>query len=806
MPRFVSRHIVSRPIVSRLMTRTAAAMTLSLCALAAQAQNASYNIPAGALAPALRSLASSTGVALMFTADQTDGKRGAAVQGSYSVRQAFDILLSGTGLQAVLLPSGGYVLRAHTPVPANPEQTMAGVTVMAGRDATTEGSGSYTSAGANTATRLNLSLRDTPQSVSVLTRQQIDDLGLVTLDDAVQNITGLVMQKGNFTGDSGGFGARGFPIENMMFDGVPTSLGTNGTFNADNDDLAIYDRIEVVRGAAGLTTGTGTPSAAINLVRKRPTALPQVLLSVSAGSWSNYRGQLDASGPLNQAKTLRGRVVVSAQDKKNFYDIVHERNHQVYGVIEADLSRQTLLSLGFHYRNSDDRGVPVGVVMAPDGTDLGLPRSTYLGNDFDAWRQTDKTWFAELEQRFDNGWRARLALTHKSPEIATTFSGLNYVGAKLYQDTQSYQAENAQTSYDLYATGPLVLFGRKHELMLGASHRNALKNSFGGWADYAWSDRGPLVDPRHWNAGVVAEPAINHSQWGTRSYIKQSGLYAAARLRPLDTLALILGTRLSWYQDDAGFKVTHKVTPYAGVVLDLDAHHSVYASWTQVFQPQGENDINQRPLKPITGTNYEAGVKGEYFGGALNASAAVFQIRQQNRATDDLSGPSPCPGSQWGYCRRASGEVRSEGIELDASGELRPDWSVAGGYTYVAAKYNQDSDPANIGKVFDSKYPAHQLKLSTSYRLPGALQQWRLGASLYGQSSTYGKSDSFYVGQGRYLVAGLNLGYRIDASTDLRVNVSNLFDKHYYQSVYSEVFGNLYGAPRSLMLTLNHQL
>ncbi len=769
-----------------------------------------YNIAAGPLAPALRSLASSAGVPLAFTADQTDGKSSAGLRGQFSTQEAFAALLAGSGLHSVLLSNGAYVLRQQTaPAPAAAaavEQTMASVIVTAERPATTEGTGSYTSGLANTATKMNLSLRDTPQSVSVLTRQRIDDLGITTLDDAVQNITGLVMQKGNYAGDSGSFGARGFAIDNMMFDGVPTSLGTNASFNADNDDLAIYDRIEVVRGAAGLTTGTGTPSAAINMVRKRPTAAPQVLLSVSAGSWDNYRGQLDAAGPLNAAGTLRGRVVATAQDKKNFYDVVRERSHQLYGIVEADLAPRTTLSVGLHYRKGDSDGLSVGVPTAADGSFLDLPRSTYLGNDFDYWNQTDKTAFAELEKRFDNRWRAKLALTHKTPELATTMSGLNRIAGKLYQNSQSYKADNAQTSYDAYATGPFALFGRQHELTFGLSHRKALKSSYGGWGATSWSDRDPLVDPFHWDSAAVAAPAIDYAQWSTKSTTRQSGVFGAARLRLSDPLSLIVGARLSWYKDDAGYSVSREVTPYAGVVFDLDKQHSVYASWTEIFQPQGANDADMKPLKPISGTNYEAGVKGEYFDGALNASAALFQIRQQNRAVDDLAGPNPCPGSRWGYCQRAAGEVRSEGVEFDVAGALAPNWQLAAGYTYVSAKYTKDAVAANIGKAFDSKYPAHQLKLSSTYQMGGAWRQWRVGASLYGQSAVRGLGEGYRVEQKRYAVAGLNLGYQVDAKTDLRLNVSNLFDKRYYQSVYSDVFGNLYGAPRGVALTLNHQL
>ena len=772
-------------------------------------QARAYALPAGPMGAGLRSLASSAGIALMFTEAQVAGKQMAAVRGVHTPASALAQALAGSGLQAWADDAGGYVLRAAPQGAAAPvaaEQTMQGVTVMAGRDARTEGSGSYTTGAASTATKMELSLRETPQSVSVLTRQQIDDQGIITLDEAVQAVTGLVVQKGNFTGNSGSFSARGFPIENMLFDGIPTSLGANGTFNGDNDDLAIYDRIEVVRGATGLTTGSGTPSAAINMVRKRPTSMPQASVSASVGSWSNYRLELDASNALNAAKTVRGRVVATLQDKKSFEDVIHERNRQLYGIVEADLRPDTTVTLGAHYRKGDNDGVSTGVVTAADGQSLGLPRSTYLGTDFDYWRQTDKTVFAELEHRFDNGWRGKLAATHKAPEIDTRFSGLSRSGDSLRFNSQAYRAETSQTSYDAYLNGSYSLFGRQHDVTIGASHRQSKKYSYGGWAGYSWSNTAPVVDPFHWDPHALPAPAIDYSRWHIRSDTQQSGIYASTRLRLADPLSLIVGGRVSWYKDDAGYSVAREVTPYAGIIYDLDAQHSVYASWTEIFQPQSALDTRLQPLKPISGTNIEAGVKGEYFGGALNTSAAVFQIEQQNRGIDDLSGPNPCPGSQWGYCQRASGEVRSEGVELEASGALTPNWQLSAGYTYVRAKFTKDSDPLNVGKAFNSRYPRQQFKLATSYRLPGALSAGRVGASVYSQGATEALSDSYRLRQSAYAVVGMHAGWQIDSRSELRLNINNVFDKRYFQSIYSDLFGNLYGAPRNLMLTLSYKL
>ena len=778
---------------------------------AIQAGSRSVDIGPGPLSEVLARYAASAGVALSFDAASLRQIQSPGLKGNYTAQQGFDRLLAGSGLEAVQTSAGNFALR-KLPVTQG-AATLAPVTVTAGteRSGTTEGSGSYTTGNMNTATKLALSLRETPQSVSVLTRQQIDDQGLATLDDALQNITGLVVQKGYHVGDSGNFSARGFTLSNLLLDGVPISTGANGTFNADNDALDIYDRVEVVRGATGLTTGAGTPSAAVNLVRKRPTAEPRGSISVGAGSWDNYRLALDASGPLNQAGTLRGRAVATVQDADKFYDAAHDRNHQLYGILEADLTPDTMATLGFHYRKVDNDGILPALPTDPDGGFLpGLSRSTNLINDFDYWKQTDRTLFAELSHRFSSGWQAKATAVWKRPEQDMVFTGLYYNGGVLRQSTQRYRLDNEQDSYDLSLDGPFSLFGRTHELMLGASHRTHDNLNWGGWAAYSWTAAGPEVDPYHWDSSATSRPEIDMTRWGVDMTTRQKAVYAATRLNIADPLKIILGTRINWYRhdnhrNDTRYKVNQEITPYLGAIYDLDDRHSAYASWTEIFEPQGSYDRSGRLLDPITGTNYEAGIKGEYFEGRLNASLAVFLVRQQNRAVDDLSGPNPCPGSTWGYCKRASGEVESKGVELEVGGALTPDWQIMAGYTYVAAKFTKDADASNVGRLFDPSLPRHQLKLTTSYRLPNAFSQWRIGGSLYAQDRVKSNIDT-RIQQPGYAIVGLNAAYRLTPQTEFRLNVNNVFDKRYYQSLGWDGGGNMFGTPRNFMVTVNYTL
>ena len=796
----------------RALSVTALALALAFQVQTAQAEPVAFDIPAQPLASALADLARQANLQLAFAPALAEGRQAPAVSGSLEVDEALRSLLAGSGLQgrlrgrtlvveAIDAPRTGTVLPAVT------------VSAQAERNGTTEGTDSYTTRRMSTATGLAMSPRETPQSVSVLSRQQMDDGGLLTLDDAVQSITGLVMQKGNYVGDSGSFSARGFEITNLLLDGLPTTLGANGTFNANNDSLDIYDRVEVVRGATGLTTGAGTPSAAINLVRKRPTAERQTSLSLSAGSWNNYRLALDAGGPLNAAGTLRGRAVITAQDSRQFHDVAHDRSQQLYGILEADLGRATVATLGYHYRRVDNKGNAQSLPVQEDGRFYpGLRRSTYLGNAFDYWKQTDHTVFADLTHHFANGWQARLAVQQRRPDLDMMDSGAFRNEGVLRQSTQRYRLDNVQNNYDLALRGPFTLLGRSHELMLGASYRKHENTNWGGWADYAWSDAAPAIDPYHWNPSAVPQPDIDMDLWQQIRTIRQKSVYAATRLRMTDPLTLILGGRLNWYAHDQhegygnDFAVNREFTPYAGLVHDLNETHSVYASWTEIFEPQlSAVDASGSSIAPITGTNYEAGIKGEYLDGRLNASLAVFLIKQQNRAVDDLNGPNPCPGATFGYCQRAAGEVQSKGLELEVAGALTADWQIMAGYTYVKNEFTRDADLSLIGRPYNGSLPRHQFKLATSYRLPFDQRRWRIGGNLLAQSRSFSSWDGEQLAQGSYAIVGLNGAYAISAATELRLNVYNLFDRRYYRNVGWDTGGNVFGTPRSVLATLQHR-
>ncbi len=770
-----------------------------------------YDISAGPLTTAISAFSRLGDVTVDYDAAALQGVVTAGLQGEYSVPAALEVLLAGSGLQAVAAGEG-YALRLVASASALAQVTAlpaVKVQAEAGRPAVTEGSGSYTTHATSTATKFDLSLRETPQSATVVTRQRMDDQNMTSITDVVRYTPGLFLSNSDGPGRPS-FTARGFYVDNVMYDGLPSSY--QGWVVGALANLAMYDRVEVVRGATGLVSGSGTPSAAINLVRKRPTADTRLSLSGTAGSWDNYRSEVDVSGSIDDDGNVRGRFVGAYQDANTFRDREAYDHGLVYAATEMDLSERATLLIGGSYQNDTTNHFWGGLPLTETGQHMNLPRSTMPSNDWERKDQSIKNVFADLEHRFDNGWKLRLAAseTWQDAVFSGTYlrrmptTGLNH---------SAYHAEydEDQSAYDLFATGPFQLLGRQHELTFGASRReNSMKT-------HAYSGGGLIssnIDLSNWDPGSIPEP--NWVYTGTSHNITtQKGAYVASRFSLAEPLKLILGGRLDWYEYDnvtgsGDYKVTGNVTRYAGLIYDIAAQHSVYASYTDIFTPQTAKDIGGNLLDPIVGENYEVGVKGEYFDGALNASIAVFQIDQKNRARL-LADQTTCPTYPAVSCNEASGLVRSKGVDLEVQGALTRQWQLSAGYTYVNGEYVKDGDASNIGKLFNSDLPKQLFKLSSAYALGGRLDQWRVGGSAYWQSGIYNDGSyngvDFRVEQDTYVLVDVMVGYKATPKLDLQLNVNNLLDKTYYTAIgYDVNWGSTdtYGNPRNFALTAKY--
>ncbi|MEG1768198.1 MAG: TonB-dependent siderophore receptor [Comamonas sp.] len=801
----------------------ALALSLVFGTGALQAQSAPNTDTNAAAAREIRIAAQPLGDALNAWARQTQmqmavqhalvaGKTAPAVAGQLTPRQALDRLLQGSGLVANVQGSTVSIRRAPEP---GQDASLAAVTVTAQgpQDGTTEGSGSYTTQQMSTATGLPMSIRETPQSVSVVTRARMADSAVTSVQDALEYTTGMVVSA--VRGESYEFLSRGSRAHNLLIDGTAIAYDAD---SMGSDTLAIYDRIEVVRGSTGLMEGAGGPSASINLVRKRPTREFQGEVSASVGSWSNRSATLDLGGPLNEAKTLRARTVVTADQGDTFTSGYSRKGQLVYGIVEADIAKDTILTLGGYYNNRKSPGADYnGVPTRADGSLYDFDRSVRANPVWSHWDKIHTNLFGEVKSHLGNGWEVAFKGSYLESKLDILGTGMwaRDAADTLVFEGKKFNNRSEQTSFDLGAHGPVTLFGREHQLALGMDYRRRHDDYTGG-NSVGYASR---FDPANWEASVQAPLPTKWSQDANNGYIQdlkvaQYGAYGTAKINITEPLKVIVGGRLSWYQSDeylrsgswqstTSLKEKAEFTPYVAVTYDLDKNYTVYGSVTSIFLPQNYAATGGGLLDPIKGTNYEAGVKGEFFDGRLNASAAVFQINQTNLPV--LLDRSACVSTSVN-CYGAAGEVRSRGTELEISGNLSSHWKAFAGYAFVRSEYAQDSTAGKAGTPYGTTMPRHVFTLSTMYSFPGELAGWRVGASARVQSDISNIRAGFAnVAQPGYGIANLVVGWRVNKDLDLQLNVNNLFDKYYYRAVASPVHGNLFGNPRNAQLTARYQ-
>ncbi|WGG49991.1 TonB-dependent receptor [Rugamonas sp. DEMB1] len=441
----------------------------------------SFKLAPASLDQTLNRFAGAAGIELAVDAALTAGKASAGLNGSYTVAEGFAEILKGHGLQAVRAANGYYALErvgaagaaaAAGAAPA-PLQTMASVTITAQleRSATTEGSGAYT-ASVVTIGRGEQAMKEIPQSLSVLTRQRMDDQGIGDLRTAANNVTGVVGAQG--VGPGVVISARGFQIDQWQYDGVPMPRNTYALGNWASEGMAFNDRMEVLRGAAGLLQGTGSPGGAVNLVRKRGQAERSVALSARAGSWDRYGLQLDAGGPLNAEGTLRGRVVLDEERGHSFVDSVWSRNHAAYAALDFDLGRDTTVGVGLSRVSGKARPMLIGLPRYAGGGDLGLPRSTYTGAD---WNQADSeqtNLFLDLGHRFNDKWSFKFAAIGMNEQNSSAHQRMAGVpaadGGGVNFGDFAVDFDSRKLGVDSYLRGSFEALALEHTVMVGANY------------------------------------------------------------------------------------------------------------------------------------------------------------------------------------------------------------------------------------------------------------------------------------------------------------------------------------------------
>jgi len=661
----------------------------------------------------------------------------------------------------------------------------------------------YTPPASATGTGLVLSPLQTPQSVSTIGREQMDDFGLDNANAVLALATGVNVEK--IETDRTYYTARGFDITNFQVDGLGLPF-TNGGAEGDLD-TAMYERVEVLRGANGLLSSTGNPSATVNFVRKRPTQELQGSVGVTAGSWDTRRVDADLSGKLNRSGSVRGRIVAAGQDGDSYLDRYSLKKRSVYGIVEADLSDSTLLSVGASYQKNEPHGGMWGALPLyySDGSATDYARSTSTSADWSYWNSTDKRAFVELQQALGGGWQLKAALNYRkldsdgnlfyaygTPDRATGLGLYSYPSRYLSHETQKYA--------DLYASGPFVLGGREHELVAGVKWAGIDVSQVSTYPDSrdtsAWF---ALPSLENWT-GAIALPAFTTAPTGAEFDMIRRSAYATARWNLSDALKLITGvnhTRIESRGQNYGVQHVYddsKTTPFVGAVYTFDPNYALYASYAEIFNPQTELDRTLRVLDPITGSNAELGIKGQWLQQRVNASFALFRAKQDNTAEADTY-----VGTLQTY---KPVDATSTGYEVDLAGRLGDHWQLNAGYTQLSLK-------DDAGRNVRTYVPRRTVKLAGTYTVP----QWealKLGATLTWQSDIYRdqqavdtSGNAIFTRQDSYALLGLMAHYDFTPQFSATLNVYNVTDRKYINSLYWAQ--GYYGAPRNTSLSLNYK-
>ncbi|AGI79645.1 fe(3+)-pyochelin receptor [Pseudomonas aeruginosa] len=663
-------------------------------------------------------------------------------------------------------------------------------------------SGESTSAtqppGVTTLGKVPLKPRELPQSASVIDHERLEQQNLFSLDEAMQQATGVTVQP--FQLLTTAYYVRGFKVDSFELDGVPALLGNTAS---SPQDMAIYERVEILRGSNGLLHGTGNPAATVNLVRKRPQREFAASTTLSAGRWDRYRAEVDVGGPLSASGNVRGRAVAAYEDRDYFYDVADQGTRLLYGVTEFDLSPDTLLTVGAQYQHIDSITNMAGVPMAKDGSNLGLSRDTYLDVDWDRFKWDTYRAFGSLEQQLGGGWKGKVSAEYQEAD-----SRLRYAGSFGAIDPQTgdggqlmgaaYKFKSIQRSLDANLNGPVRLFGLTHELLGGVTYAQGETRQ--DTARFLNLPNTP-VNVYRWDPHGVPRPQIGQYTSPGTTTTTQKGLYALGRIKLAEPLTLVVGGRESWWDQDTPatrFKPGRQFTPYGGLIWDFARDWSWYVSYAEVYQPQADRQTwNSEPLSPVEGKTYETGIKGELADGRLNLSLAAFRIDLENNPQEDPDHPGP-PNNPF-YI--SGGKVRSQGFELEGTGYLTPYWSLSAGYTYTSTEYLKDSQN-DSGTRYSTFTPRHLLRLWSNYDLPWQDRRWSVGGGLQAQSDYSVDYRGVSMRQGGYALVNMRLGYKIDEHWTAAVNVNNLFDRTYYQSLSNPNWNNRYGEPRSFNVSL----
>jgi outer-membrane receptor for ferric coprogen and ferric-rhodotorulic acid len=650
------------------------------------------------------------------------------------------------------------------------------------------------------ATGLPMEIKDTPQTISTVEKDEMAAFGTSSSNEALRLGTGINVEQ--YETNRAVFNARGFEIQLTQIDG----LGMTNSYGtvAGQLDTFLFDKIELIRGANGLLTGVGNSSGTINYVRKRPTNKNEGEVNFTAGSYNQARVALDYNKVLTEDGAWAGRLVVAHEDKKSHLRALKDKNTTLYGVVDGQIGTDGVLTLGFTYQDAKQKSPMWGSLTLNylDGRQADFDVSSSTSQNWTFWNTKSQSAFAEYTHRLSPGWEAKLTYNHRRSEeevrLLYAYSpagGLNSDNTGLIGWPYGSFVTATNDLLDANISGQFKAFGREHSVIAGISHsrEKTVTDEF----TYDTSTYQFLPLPAFPYAGdVYPEPVWNPKTPSSDGEQVLTRLYAATRIAVTDEMKLIAGVNAVRLERKGNsrygalvtantYPKTEKASPYLGLTYDITRDTLGYVSYSDIFQNQDQTDINGTFLAPMKGVNVEAGVKADWLDRKLLTTVALFTSEQKGLAT--YAGLNS--NSQYYYEPK---DVKSRGVELEATGKVSKDTKLTLGLTKLRLT-------GPDGNYIYEWVPRTTLNFRVDTRV-AMLPALRLGLSGRWQSEV---SKSGSAKQDAFFVANAFASYQLSDAATVRFNVNNLFDKKYIGGI---TYGAIYGAPRNGSITLEYKL
>ena len=625
---------------------------------------------------------------------------------------------------------------------------------------------------ASTATKLDVPLRDVPASVQVIPKEVIQDRQVVRLNELADNVSGVRRQE-----TFGGLASQGYFIRGFSTGFETLRDGIRDFGFTSPRDVANIERVEFLKGPASVLYGSATsPGGVVNTITKKPLEDPFYQINGTIGSYDFYRAAIDLTGPLLENRAALYRLNAAYENANSFREFVDNESTLIAPVVTIKAGENTNITLGYEYQRYDytfDRGFPANRAV------FNLPVSRFLGEpNLNDAEYTSNNFTYTLESKFgnNNAWKFRQAFNIINVDgIAKGVQpdAIEADGQTVRRRYRVSDSEQENISFQNEISGSFNTGSIRHNVLVGLELTR-----------YQFTDeffRGSIASLNIFNPIYGAQPQnVQRTSFSTYGG-DNVALYLQNLIEITPNLKFLAGGRFDWvdsFDRDLATGTTNNETsdsefsPRLGIVYQPTDTTSIYASWTNSFNPQiFGRSRNNEPFVPETAQQFEVGIKQELFDKRLSATLAYFDITKKNVLTTD---PLDTDFSI------QTGEQKSRGVELDIAGEILPGWKVIATYTYTDAYVSEDNNPETVNDRL-AGVPYNSASLWTTYELQrGNLQGLGLGLGIVyvGEREATLPND---VEIPSYVRTDASIFYKRD-NWRAAINFKNLFDTKYYES------------------------